>query len=50
MQTVCPCQPNCGQGGHINANTWEMLHKIAPVGVHKAQANSCEKFLTKKLL
>ena len=29
MKNVCPSQPKCGQGGHINANTWEMLHEIA---------------------
>ena len=28
MKSVCGGK-NCGQGGHINANTWEMLHRIA---------------------
>jgi len=43
MQTVCPCQPNCGQGGHINANTWEMLHKIAQLsGLGFAATKKCK--------
>lgn len=28
MELPCPA-PKCQQGGHIRANTWEMLHKIA---------------------
>jgi len=29
MPTPCPKAITCQQGGHINANTWEMLHEIA---------------------
>jgi hypothetical protein len=29
MENICPKQITCQQGGHINANTWEMLHQIA---------------------
>lgn len=43
METICPCQPNCGQGGHINANTWEMLHKIAQLsGLGFAATKKCK--------
>lgn len=43
MPTVCPAQPNCGQGGHINANTWEMLHKIAELtGLGFAATKKCK--------
>ena len=31
MQNVCSKSDVCNQGGHINANTWEMLHYIAEV-------------------
>ena len=43
MPAVCPAQPNCGQGGHINANTWEMLHKIAELtGLGFAATKKCK--------
>ena len=43
MENICPCQPNCGQGGHINANTWEMLHKIAELsGLGFAATKQCK--------
>lgn len=43
MENICPCQPNCGQGGHINANTWEMLHKIAQLsGLGFAATKKCK--------
>lgn len=43
MPTICPAQPNCGQGGHINANTWEMLHKIAELtGLGFAATKKCK--------
>jgi len=43
MESVCSSQPNCGQGGHINANTWEMLHKIAELsGLGFAATQQCK--------
>ena len=43
MPSVCPAQPNCGQGGHINANTWEMLHRIAELtGLGFAATKKCK--------
>ena len=43
MESVCPSQPNCGQGGHINANTWEMLHKISELtGLGFAATKNCK--------
>lgn len=43
MKDVCSSQPNCGQGGHINANTWEMLHKIAELsGLGFAATKKCK--------
>ena len=43
MSSVCPAQPNCGQGGHINANTWEMLHRIAELtGLGFAATKKCK--------
>jgi len=43
MPQVCPCQPRCGQGGHINANTWEMLHRIAQLcGLGFAATKKCK--------
>ena len=43
MPQVCPAQPNCGQGGHINANTWEMLHRIAELtGLGFAATKKCK--------
>ena len=43
MPSVCSAQPNCGQGGHINANTWEMLHRIAELtGLGFAATKKCK--------
>ena len=42
MESVCGEQ-NCGQGGHVNANTWEMLHKIAELtGLGFATTKECK--------
>lgn len=42
MKSVCGAK-NCGQGGHINANTWEMLHKIAELtGLGFAATDKCK--------
>ena len=42
MKDVCSGK-NCGQGGHINANTWEMLHKIAEMsGLGFAATDKCK--------
>lgn len=43
MPQVCSAQPNCGQGGHVNANTWEMLHRIAELtGLGFAATKKCK--------
>lgn len=40
MQKPCP---QCGQGGNINANTWEMLHEIASqIGLGFASTQKCK--------
>lgn len=42
MKSVCNGK-NCGQGGHVNANTWEMLHKIAELsGLGFATTKQCK--------
>ena len=42
MKSICNGK-NCGQGGHINANTWEMLHKIAELtGLGFAATDKCK--------
>lgn len=43
MKDVCSSMPNCGQGGHIAANTWEMLHQIASLtGLGFAATKNCK--------
>lgn len=43
MPTVCPKSPTCMQGAHINANTWEMLHRIAEMtGLGFAATKRCK--------
>ena len=43
MPAVCPSAPNCLQGGHINANTWEMLHRISELtGLGFAATKKCK--------
>ena len=43
MDAVCSSQPNCGQGGHKNANTWEMLHRISELtGLGFAATKKCK--------
>ena len=43
MPNVCPSAPNCLQGGHINANTWEMLHRISELtGLGFAATKKCK--------
>ena len=43
MPEVCPKSPTCMQGAHINANTWEMLHKIAEMtGLGFAATKRCK--------
>ena len=43
MPTICPKTPTCMQGGHINANTWEMLHKVAEMsGLGFAATKQCK--------
>lgn len=43
MPTVCPKPITCQQGGHVNANTWEMLHKIAEMtGLGFAATRQCK--------
>ena len=42
MESVCSGK-ECGQGGHINANTWEMLHRISELtGLGFAATNKCK--------
>lgn len=42
MPAVCGAK-NCGQGAHINANTWEMLHRIAEMtGLGFAATKMCK--------
>lgn len=43
MPEVCPKSPTCMQGAHINANTWEMLHKVAEMsGLGFAATKQCK--------
>lgn len=43
MDSICDKSENCNQGGHINANTWEMLHKIAELtGLGFAATKNCK--------
>jgi len=43
MESVCPKQITCQQGGHVNANTWEMLHQIASLtGLGFAATKNCK--------
>jgi hypothetical protein len=43
MPLPCPKPITCQQGGHINANTWEMLHKIAEMtGLGFAATKQCK--------
>ena len=43
MPAVCSSAPNCLQGGHINANTWEMLHRISELtGLGFAATKKCK--------
>lgn len=42
MDSICNGQ-NCNQGDHLNANTWEMLHKISELtGLGFAATNNCK--------
>ena len=42
MEDVCT-NNTCNQGGHVNANTWEMLHKIAELtGLGFAATKQCK--------
>ena len=43
MPIPCPKPITCEQGGHINANTWEMLHAIAEMtGLGFAATKHCK--------
>lgn len=43
MPVPCPKAITCQQGGHINANTWEMLHAIAGMsGLGFAATKQCK--------
>ena len=43
MSNVCSKSKTCQQGGHINANTWEMLHRIAELtGLGFAATEKCK--------
>lgn len=43
MESVCSSSQNCQQGGHVNANTWEMLHKISELtGLGFAATKQCK--------
>lgn len=43
MPIPCPKPITCQQGGHINANTWEMLHEIAGMsGLGFAATKQCK--------
>jgi hypothetical protein len=43
MPVPCPKPITCQQGGHINANTWEMLHRIAELtGLGFAATKKCK--------
>lgn len=43
MPNVCSQSIMCHQGGHVNANTWEMLHRIAELtGLGFAATDKCK--------